>query len=250
MGYYNYGRKSAKDWLNDKKRVKGCSVLNKPYLQAYNQCKQEMGRCAILTYLLTARLGVKDCRQMLMSAKRQNRLIGAIRHDLKIYYLDEEWARVLKNDANAIHRRAQYVFEICKDNLRLTEYYPYFEHVGFDKLSDFTFAYRTLSDDEQEEMAKTLLAEIDEYKSTHANEIITHIEAVQSEIDARDAHREKIRAKDKAEKDAIKAERKRQKAEEKEIAERQRQDEIRKKKINKELNTTLKRVHGEGTEIF
>lgn len=250
MGYYNYGQKSAKDWLNDKRRVKGCSALNKPYLQAYNQCKQEMGRCAILTYLLVAKLGVKDCRQMLMSAKRQNGLIGAIRHDLKIYYLDEEWARVLKNNANAIHRRAQYVFEICKDNLRLTEYYPYFEHVGFDKLSDFTFAYRTLNDEEQQEMTKTLLTEIDEYNTLHAGEITAYMEAVQPEIESRDAHRAKIRAKDKAEKDAIKAEEKRQKEEKKEIAKQQKQDEVRKKKINKELNTTLKRVYGEDRNIF
>lgn len=238
-----YG-KDIKRWLDDPKRIPGTNSKNVAYLRAYKQVLQEFGRVRVLLYLLIVRLKVDDVRAMLISSGKQQRLIRHICKDLKAYEVTQEWERCFKTTLTSMHRRCEHIFCICKENLKLTEYHPYFAAVGYEKLIDFTNNYIGMEDADQEKMVGELLAEIEAYNTEHADEIAAHMEAVRPEIEARDAWREKIVAEAKARKQAARTARKEEREELKQMEKYRKEDERRKRKINRELNRAV------GKEIF
>lgn len=236
-----YDRKRMTDWLNDPKKVKGCSRKQVGYIRDLKGLLPELARIGTLTYFLTVRLNVTDARSMMWSAGKQKRLILSLLHELKVYKVNPEDEEVFEYDIESIRKRVAYVYRICQENLRLTQHYPYFQAVGFDKLTNFETAY---AGDDGETVLDVILSEMYAWEAKHPEEIKAHMESVEKEIRIRDAHREKVKAAEKAEKEAKKAQRKAETAEIREMRENARKEEIRKRKLDKELETTLRHVGG------
>lgn len=201
-----YGRKTIQSWLDDKRRPKGCSQLNMEYFRELKQYEREFSRILIITYFLMQECKITDVRQMFYSAKKQKNLIAAIQIGLRQYMVTQEWQKTFQMTFGNFRRRLDHVFRIIQENIRLTENYPYFQDVGFDRLIDFSVEYPK----DHDTCNKRLLEEIANWNAEHPEEVKHHMEKVKTEIENRDRHRAEVREAVRIEKEmrkqAIKAE--------------------------------------------
>lgn len=228
MGLY---RNSINDWLNDPRREKGCTKNQVNYLRELKQCDKELARIGVLTFFLVTRLNVNDARQMMWSAMKQRKLIGATCAQLKTWRVDPIYDRAFQLDIRGFHTRCDHVFKICKEDLRLTEHYPYFESVGFEQLMDIPLEFR----DKIETPLDKILPDMEMWENNHKTEIAAHMKSVKEEIEIRDKHRAEVVAKAKAEKEAEKAKEKAERDEIKEIKKNNEAYRKRQRKIEKEF---------------
>lgn len=226
-----YYRKRINDWLNDTKRDMGCSRKQVEYFRELKQCDSEFARIGVITYFLTTRLEIEYARTMMMSAIKQRKFIYRILVDLKKYRVDPEYDRAFELDIKGLQRRCEYVFKICKEDLRLTEYYPYFETVGFERLLDVKLEYN----ENKESELDVILPDLNEWEADHQAEIAAHMETVREEIEIRDRHKAKVAAKEKAEKEAAKAKKKAERDEIKEIKKNAEAYRKQQRKLDKEF---------------
>ena len=201
------------------------------YLRDLKQCNKELARIGTLTYFLVTRLNVLDARQMMVSARKQRNLIYAVMMDLKIYRVEPEWFKVFEYDIKCFQRRCEHVFRICKDDLRLTEHYPYFEAVGFDMLLDIPLVYSETN----ETTLDKILPGLEMWEADHKNDIAAHMESVREEIEIRDKHRAEVIAKAKAEKEAAKLAKKAANDEVKEIKKNREKHQKKERKLEREF---------------
>ena len=245
MQYGFYGRKDIKTWLNDKSRKRGATKYNAHYMRLLKTVRSEIGRNNAILYFLLVHLGVVDVRSMLRSSRKQKDLVSCVIHDLKEFELSSDYVEIFNKNIEQLYDRVKWVYKIAKENVRLTEYHPYFEKYGYEKLVDLAF----LLYDNENTIEETFKDEILAYNEKHVDEIAAYMESIQPEIERRDKHRRKIEESRKAEKEEAKAIRKAALMEEKEMLKNKKAYEQKQRRYEKELNTTLKRVHGKG-DIF
>lgn len=224
-------RKGINDWLNDPRKEVGCSKNQVNYLRDLKECDAELARIGVLTFFLATRLGIEDARTMMWSAVKQRKLIHSVSQSLRRYRVDPEYDRAFELDIKGFQRRCKHVFMICKEDLRLTEHYPYFEAVGFDRLLDIKLEYG----DKNVSELDILLPDIGIWESDHQEEIAAHMESVREEIEIRNRHKAEVAAKEKAEKEAAKAKRKAERDEIKEIRKNAEAYRKRQRKLDKEF---------------
>ena len=232
--------KTVKDWMNDKKRFKGCSRKNVEYLREFKQIEEEQGRVGTVTYFLLLRLHIENARCMMRSIKKQQNLVWAVMQALKVYRVDPEWEKAFETDIRKMNERCNFIYYICKENLRLTEHWPFFSTVGFDRLLDFQQKYS----DEQESVLDVLLPEMEAWEKEHQDEIKAHMETVQHEIEVRDRRAEERKQKAIAEKAAAKAKKKAENDEYREIRENEKKYKQRLKQLEQDLDRTIRRTGG------
>ena len=238
--YYSfYDNKNMKDWLNDDARQQGASVRNIEYLRDIKQLNRELARIGVLTFFMVTRLGIENCRAMMNSARKQRNLLYAVRADLKKYIVTDRWAKTFERDLGSIRRRCDHIYRVCRENLRYTEHYPYFDAVGFDKLVDFP--EQTYSEDNSTVLDE-LLPEMEMWEANHKDIIQKHMESTRAEREAYERHKAEVIQKDKDEKAAKKALKKAENAEIKEMRENERKYKARQRKLEKEFQTTMRRV--------
>ena len=213
-----FGRKvkgpmDIKEWINYNERTKGCTKLNVHYLREFKQVDKEMGRIATVCFFLVVRLQVYDVRQMMISMGKQRDLIMVLCNDLKVYRVEPEDVKMFDRNLMQLKRRCDHVFRIIQENIRLTEYEPYFRNVGYERLVSFDTVYK----DDTSTPLDDMIADIEAYNSMHEQEVAEHMESVKAEIEARDAHRQRVKEQDKLEKELRKAARKAERDEAKEI---------------------------------
>ena len=224
-------RNCINDWLNDPRREKGCTKNQVNYLRELKQCDKELARIGVLTFFLVTRLNVNDARQMMWSAMKQRKFIGVTCIQLKTWRVDPIYDRAFQLDIRGFHTRCDHVFKICKEDLRLTEHYPYFEAIGFDQLMDIPLEFR----DKIETPLDKILPDMEMWENNHKTEIVSHMESIKEEIRIRDEHREKVKEAAKAEKEAEKAKKKAERDEIKEIKKNNEAYRKRQRKIEKEF---------------
>lgn len=242
MGNYKkfdaYGSKNMKTWLNDDKRPKGCNAKNVEYLRELKSILPEFSRVGVLTYFLVTRLGVQDARTMMSSARKQKDLIVAVILDLKRYAVTKDYEPAFERNFRSLRKRCDYVYAICKADLTLTKHWPYFSGVGFEKLLDFDIRYTG----KDTSVLDWLIPDMEQWEVEHTDEINAHLESIRPELEAKAKHQEEVKAKEKAEKEAIKAKKRAENAEVREIRENARKEAVRKRKIERELETTIRMV--------
>lgn len=224
-------RKGIGEWLNDPKRQKGCCREQVRYLRELKECDKELARIGVLTFFLVTKLNINDARKMMISASKQRGLIYTVCKDLKLYRVDPEWYRAFELDIKGFQRRCEHVFKICKEDLRLSEHYPYFESVGFDRLLDIPLIYT----ETVETPLDKILPDLEAWEADHRPEIDAHMESVREEIEIRDRHKAEVAEKEKAEKEAAKAKRKAERDEIKEIKKNAEAYRKRQRKLDKEF---------------
>lgn len=217
-----WGTKRITDWFNDAERPEGMNRRGADYFYQIKDIKQKFIRNNIILYFLITRYGMgDDLRSMLHSSKEQGKLMHKALKELKGdgehpgYAVTQQWDAVFQKDIAKFKKRADYVFRIIEENVKLTELYPYFQTIGFERLVDFGAKYAG-GDTEQ---ADQLQREIEEWNADHQEEIKAHMEEVAPLIAARDAHRQKVIEDTKAERRSRRIARQLETAEAREIRE-------------------------------
>ncbi len=200
---YDYGRKTMRTWLHDQDVPAGCTEINVKYLRTLKQLSKELGRAACIGHFLITKLNIQSVNAMMKSAKKQRYLLICICGKLKNSKVTSEWIKTFDHDINMIKDRIKYLDFIISENLRMTEYYPYFKEVGFEKLVSF-------SNDgwHEENPLEYLIPEIEAWNAEHPDEIARHMEETREEREATEALRAKNKAAAKAEKAQRRAEKK------------------------------------------
>lgn len=217
-----FGALRVTDWLNDADRPEGLNKVGADFFREIKDIKQRYKRNNIILYFLIVNYGMgEDLRSMLHSSKDQGNLMYKVMMELKGdeehpgHAVTRKWEGVFRRDIAKFDRRADHIFRIIGENLKLTELYPYFQTVGFDRLVDFGVRYAG----GDEGQADQLQREITEWNAEHREEIKAHMEEVAPLIAARDAHRQKVIEDGKAEKKARRLARQMATAEVREIRE-------------------------------
>lgn len=234
--YRQFESRTVNNWMDEPKRPEGMNRRGKEYFLEVKQLDKEFARNNILLFFFVTRYGMGDLRTMMRSGKRQRELIYSLMKDLKKYAVTEEWDKVFRREINNLDKRCKHVFFILKDNIRLTELYPYFQETGFDRLVDFGVRYANADDSAADQLEK----EIAEWRAGHEKEIAEHMASVAGEIAARDEHRRRVAEQDKAEKEARRLARKAANAEVREIRENNRRYAMRKRKIERSFERYYK----------
>lgn len=237
MAFYMsfYDRKRINDWMNDPERVPGATRKQVGYLRDVRELNREFGRNGVMLFYMVTVLEINECRSMMNSAKRQRTLLWALRKSLKEYRVDPKWNDVFEYDLNAMHNRSKQIWKIVKENIRLTEHYPYFEAVGFDRLENVP---------EDVIKIEPILAEMTEdmkaWEAEHPEEIREHLEAIRHEVEVRDRHKAELKAKEDAEKQARKERKAKERAEQRETEMIRHREAVRKRKLEREFDTVMK----------
>lgn len=199
MGYNNYYRKKykdIKDWLNDNKRELGVNSLNVACLREFKGINQELGRIGVINFFLLVKLDITDVRVMMNSAKKQRRLVQAVCKDLKKYKVSIDYKSAFEYSIKKLKERLRHSFFITKENVRMTEYYPYFEQVGFDKLLTFEIRFA----EEEDTPIDYLVEEIEAWNKEHKDEVKAHVESVREEKEITEKFRKEKQEKTKQDK--------------------------------------------------
>lgn len=222
--------------MSDPKREAGVCREQIEYIRSLREIDDELGRVTTLTYFLLTRLKMLDARSMMRSAKSQRNLIWALTQDLKKYQVSKKWMPIFKRDISNLSKRAEFIYKICKEDLRLTEHWPYFEEVGFEKLLDFKTKY----EDCEASVLDAILPEMETWEKNHPDEIQKHMESVSEEIRIRDEHQAKVKEKERQEKETAKRIKAEEKAEIKEIEKNRKEELKRKRKLDREFERYFK----------
>lgn len=204
MGRGFYGQLTITDWLHDKKRVplNGLSVKNAMYAADLIKASKELGRTAVVSYFLAARVfddhgyTANNCRTMMYSAVRQRTLCYSVQRDLEKYTVDPKYDKAFERDIKSIFRRSNHIYLIIQENLRLTRHWPYFEAVGFERLLDFEQKYI----DGPESVLDVILPDMERWMNEHEAEIDAYMVKIQPEIERKQAFLANKKAAAKAKK--------------------------------------------------
>lgn len=224
-----YGAKRANDWLNLTTRETGATKANIYLLREYKEMDREFTRILVIAYFLMVDKGMDELHSLFSSAKKQRGFIRAVIIDLKKYKVDSQWEVVLDRDLEKLFQRVNYIYKIIRENVRLTDAYPYFKAVGFSRLIDFSI---TVLDDPHEENEK-LLEEIGEWNRTHREEVDEYMESIADELARVQARKDRIAQAKADEKMAKKMARRVANDEVKEIRKNEKAYKDRQKKIEK-----------------
>lgn len=233
-----WGNKGLKDWKYDRKRVKGCTRKNVDMLREFKEVDAELGRVGTLTYFLLTRFSEFNSGAMMHSARRQRNLVRFIMSELKTYRLDPPWDKIFERDINKIRNRTDHCYMICKENLRLTKHWPYFEKVGFEHLLDFEQFY---DEEHNTSVLDKVIPEMEKWEDEHEEDIEMYMESISDELKRHEAWKEKKLESIKASKEAERKEKARIKAEEKQEKEWEKERISRRKKENADLNCVINR---------
>ena len=236
-----YGQKenrvsTLKEWMNDNKRTEGYTFLNARYTKAFKRCDKELGKAGMLNYFMVAYLGINDCRAMMLSAKKQRGLIGAALTQMNQYRIEPETERIFKNNVTYFEKRIDHIMRITMENLRLTEYYPFFVSIGLQTIE----AIPTGFDFDNGEFMEMIVEEAKAYNLEYPDEISEHMKSVQHEIEVRDAHRQRVKESIKAEKEAKRMATKARKQEVDEIEQNRKRHRARERRIERSFEHLYK----------
>ena len=220
---YNYGAQNTiKAFVNDKTVPKldeeTARKVNADLLEKCSKCKFALGRISIITYFLLNHLDIEAARTMNISAGKQRDLICALQFKLIRSKADEKWTKALNKNLASIHERCRYVFKICEENIKLTEYYPYFEEIGFDRLSRYALDVMKLKEKgDPNHFADRLMKEIEAYKAANSEKVAAYILEITPKLERMKAEKERLEALEKEEKEAERSSKRAVRNREKEI---------------------------------
>lgn len=229
-------------WFDDPKRYRGASKKNVEYLRTFRELEHDNAVIGTLTYFLVTRLDIYSARTMLVSAQRQKKFIMKVIIQLKEWIIlpyHEPW---FDKDIAGLKRRKDTVFRICKENIKLTKHYPYFDKVGFEKLFDFDTKYV----EGDGSVLDVLIPDMEAWEAEHADEVEAYLLKIQPDLERRAAFLKRKEEALKQEKEERKAQKKAEREEMKMIREANKAELKRRKELNKDLERTIRRTWGNG----
>ena len=223
------------EWLKEDKE-EGCTRANVQYLRGLKDVDRQLAIIAQMNYFLLTKLNIKNCGTMMWSAKKQRSLLYAVMQEVKKYKVEGEWCKVFDREIKAIQSRCAHVYKIALENMRLTEYYPFFEEHGFEILLEHDGIYREYGTTQHDD----LIPIIEEWNRRNADIVEEHMKATEFRRKAHEKHVANKSAVYRTEKDLEKLMKQFERAREKEIEKNEKAHESRKKKIEKSMEYMYK----------
>lgn len=252
MGRGLYGQRIIQDWIEDKHKSPlkegDISLLNVEYAMDMYRIKREFSRITTLNYFCMMRLSKSkyeesNYRCMLNSAVKQRDFCWAVYCSLQEWVVEPKWKKTFERDIKQLESRQQHVYRIVQENLKLTEYWPYFEAVGFERLLDFESEYR---EDPNDIVLDPLLTEIEAWNREHKDEVDAYMKKIQPELDRKIAFLARKEAMAEAEKEAERAKKKAAKDEEKMLKEQAKLNDRERRREEREFNSLMRRTSTPG----
>ena len=156
--------------------------------------------------------------------------IVATMENLREKYVPKEYIKVFERDIQNLQRRKDYVLFIVKENVFLTEYYPYFESVGWDVLDEFQTG---IDVDDFNAQLDFIINDFEEYKLNNIEEIENHLKQIEQQRKSHEEFVQKNKDDVKREKQIKKEQRKIENAELKEMKKNEEAYRKRKKMIDR-----------------
>lgn len=228
--YYDASATRLQDWLNDKSRPRDLYKRNLEFLREAKDIRYLIGRNKLILWFVMVKLGIEDVRAMFNSCTKQQALVVLVKEELKKRGVTAKYEKMFRRELASIRRRTEYVYKITLENLRMSEYYPYFESVGLDYLNNYV---QDFTKDNTKEAEEKLLADITKWNSEHTEEIATYMASIKEEKEAMERHREQIKADKKREKEEARRARAEIRAFEKESARIRKQREYEDRKLER-----------------
>lgn len=252
MGRGLYGQRIIQDWIEDKRKSPlkegDISLLNVEYAMDMYRIKREFSRITTLNYFCMKRLSKSkyeenNYRCMLNSAIKQRDFCWAVYCNLEEWVVEPKWKRTFERDIKQLESRQQHVYRIVQENLKLTEYWPYFEAVGFERLLNFETEYR---EDPYDIVLDPLLTEIEAWNREHKDEVDAYMKKIQPELDRKIAFLARKEAMAEAEKEAERAKKKAAKDEEKMLKDQAKLNDRERRREEREFNSLMRRTSTPG----
>lgn len=232
--YFGKKHLTVNDWLNDKKRPIKITQRNVKYLGLMKEASAELGRISMVTYFLLVKCGMKSVRQMMNSSVRQRKFMKKVISELKKYEVTNEYERAFEKSVESARKRIDHVYKIIRENVRLTEFYPYFEQVGFKRLLDYsmaTMAEGIINDEEEQRLYERAL----EWNRFHKEEVEEHMNKIRPEMEMLEERRRRIAEERRIERETLKAIKKAEEDEAREMRKNEKKWECEVRKANKML---------------
>ena len=201
------------DWLDDFKLRSVGTKHNVAFLREFKCLESEMSAIMCYLYFLANHINNRYASSMLSSFIRQKNFVKRVKLTLKEKEVTSKYVPGFERDIKKIRGRIERCKILAFDNLRLTPYYPFFEQYGCEEVYKLVSIYNK---DERCEAQKVLADKCFAWTEAHPDEVQAHMTSVQEEIRIKEAHRAKVVADTKAEKEKAKKEEAERKAMEKE----------------------------------
>lgn len=216
---------TTNQWLNDEKKKPGATRLNLEFLRELNDLCTEFGKQAMMLYFLNVELKIRYVWRMQKSIVEQRGFIMALIENMKEWQVEKCHEKVFRTDIAKMKARLVQVNRIIREDVHLTEYEPFFDHVSWESLNiDELPTPEEMKRKEEtgEKSARTnpyeqLKKQAFEWNEKNKDIVEEHMRKVAPEIERHTKHRQKVAEQLKAEKAAIKAAKKAEDAEVKEI---------------------------------
>ena len=166
-----------------------------------------------MLYFMLAVMKIEYVRSMFYSCKRSKEYIIAMVLNIKEKRITNKYVKHFENDVMRARDRLETIDKIIKEDLFLTEYYPYFMEKGFDILKDFE------NDGSGKEQLQVIVDDFENWKIDNKEKLDAHIVEMEKQKQIYLEHRRKVEEQTKAEKQAEKYKKKLENNEIKEIRE-------------------------------
>ena len=197
--HYDCFGKYLTDWFNDKKVPKGkMSKYNLIYLREYKDILAEYKKYSAMLFFILVVMKIDMVRQMFNSCNNTKKYIYKVICELKEKMVTNDYVPHFNVNIERLRKRLETMDRIIKEDLYLTEWYPYFMEKGFDVLSDFENNGNTV------EQLQPILDDFEQWKIDNKDKLDAHIVEMQKKKDIYLAHKEKVKKQEKAEKEARK----------------------------------------------
>lgn len=206
----------------------GCTKANAECVGNINEILAMNARNCAMLYFCIKTLKIDGLNAMYASTMKQKSFYVTAKGFLKHYKLEDKWISNAKSDIAKMYNRQNHIWLITRENIRLTEYYPFFMEIGFEKLLDFDLATMDVLD-----QLKYIADEFETWKSNNKDKIDSHMESVAVEKKALEDIRKKRDEDKKREKEERRLAKKAADDEVKEIRENNKKHMARYKKLEK-----------------
>lgn len=196
---YDCFGKYLAEWIDDKKVPKGkMSKYNLIYLREYKDILAEYKKYSAMLFFILVVMKIDMVRQMFNSCNNTKKYIFRIICELKEKMVTTDYVPHFNSNIEMLRNRLETMDRIIKEDLFLTEYYPYVMEKGFDIFKDFENNGNSL------EQLQPIIDDFECWKTENQDKLKAHIVEMEKQKEIYLAHRKKVEEQEKAEKKARK----------------------------------------------
>lgn len=240
---------NTKQWTYDPNRKPGATRLNLEFLRELIDLCDEFGKQAMMLYFLNVELGIHYVWRMQKSVVDQRGYIMALIENLKKYQVEKCHEKAFRRDIGKLKARLVQVNRIVREDVHLTEFEPFFDHVSWESLNidelptteDMKLLKEQGITNERTNPYEQLMAQAVEWNEQNKDKVEEHMRKVAPEIERHTKYKQRVKEQLKAEKAAIKAARKAEDAEIKEMKKNAQAHRSRYKKLERSFERYYKR---------